>query len=156
MSKRVQTKWTSERDDILRRMYPNHSKQRIAENLGVSSAAIYARAIEIGCTGTPKVPWTQTEVDFLFDHHKTMTASQIGRELNRTRQSVNSKAVSLGVECKKPACTNISLPAMIEKRDADPYQKTETGYIFRGLDHVRPQSAQRPDNRTGRYTSLAY
>ena len=155
MKKRILTTWTTERDAMLIARYPNTSKQKIAEELGTTVDAIYARAIVLQIAA-PKKPWEEDEEEFLIANAETMTASEIGRVLDRPRQSVNSKAVSLGVECKKPVCTNKSLPIQIEKRAMSPIEKTATGYIYRGLDHDRPQPAQRPDNRTGRFTSLAY
>lgn len=141
--KRILTTWTKERDAVLLARYPNTRKKKIADELGVSVSAIYARAIELGCGQQKKVPWSEEETQFLIDNGHQMTASEIGRKLDRTRQSVNSKAVSLGIEMKKPESTNKERPVMVTRREESPFQKTDTGYIYRGIDHFNPSSTPR-------------
>lgn len=67
--------------------------RKMASNRGISTAFILQNVV--------KKPWSLDEEAFLKQNASTLTAEQIGNELNRTAESIKSKARKLKVCLQK-------------------------------------------------------
>ena len=82
--------WTCEEDAKLRNIYPVYDMSKICNEFSNRSYdSIIQRAVLLGLSY--KTTWTDEELQFLIDNHRTMSDEEIACHLGRTKDSVRGK-----------------------------------------------------------------
>ena len=136
--------WTPEEDDKLKKIYPIYNMNDICNEFSNRSYdAIIQRAVTLGLSY--KTTWTNDEVQFLIDNHRTMNDEEIAKYLGRTKDSVRGKRfLEKLYHPIKPGVYNY-LSEYIRKRNKDwkkqsakqcNYKCAITGKRFQEIHHL--------------------
>ena len=93
-------KWTEEKNELLKRLYPTGHLGSLAARLGVTYKALKARAKVMGVKRKVNVhhPWTDRQLKYLCRHYATMSAAEIALKVKHSESSVYQKAKVLRLE----------------------------------------------------------
>lgn len=86
--------WTKQEEELLRQRYSSGTGDyvtEIADRLGRTRNAVFARAKKLKLYVHPVKIWTKAEEQFLKKNYRTMTRSEIGKRLGRSTSSVVRK-----------------------------------------------------------------
>lgn len=95
---RLGQKWTYEEVELLRQHYPQYGSRYCARLLGRTPDAIKLKADRMGIEQQPL--WTEREVEYLkqeYGRHGKRSSRLIAAAIGRTRLSVTTKAIALGL-----------------------------------------------------------
>ena len=98
-------KWTPEMDAIIRRYIGVEDREKIAARLNTTKSAVNGRVMRLNLNvRAPYVArqWTQEEIDYLRRNVDSMSMSQMGLELDRSRSAVLRKLEALGIRPAQP------------------------------------------------------
>lgn len=91
--------WTSDKDALLRRLYPDGHLGSLAFRLGVSLCALKSRARILGVRRVVNVKhfWTSSEVDYLVANYGDVPVPDLVVGTGHSAKAIRNKARSLGL-----------------------------------------------------------
>lgn len=104
---RIQTKWTAEKRQQLRDLYPKHSRAEIGEIMGLGNGQIRSQLMLMGLNTKAPGRWTPQEIDLLISAYNGKNYSEdiglplLAKRLSKHKTNVCRKARELGLTNNK-------------------------------------------------------
>ena len=145
--------WTQTEDATLRRLYPTHSPQVIADHLGRTLASVKSRARKIGAT--ERTLWTDAERQEFKRLYPDTDNTALATLFNRSLRAIHQQAATLGVKKSKAYLSEYGrrLNAERERRGQTPgrfapgltpWNKGKKGWSPPGTQRTRFSKGHRP------------
>ena len=92
--------WTKERDELLNKLYGSNQVTvvEIAEKLGTSEDTATKRAKILGLNKVSKVPYTESDIDYIRDKAQSISISKIANHIGLSHEFVRQKIQELGLK----------------------------------------------------------
>lgn len=106
--------WTSEEDDLLRRVYGTVPVKDLPSVVpGRTRAACSGRAQKLGIRPPKEPAWSETDLEVLRQRYGRVSPRKIAKELGRTPEAVHIKATRLKLHGRKRRLTPRTIAGMM-------------------------------------------
>ena len=142
----VQKRWTLEEQRVVRRNYGKLSRSEIAGMLNVPVHVLENLASNMKLAGEASPKYTGSELQYIHDHYRTMSADEIAKKLGRSSRAIASLVSKRGWKGRKSLDTALSVRQQRVIRRY--YQKKRVHEIARSL-HLNPNTVRAYAKRVG-------